>query len=106
MTDLDKLLQGSIDMHLHHGPDLLPRRVDALEAARQAQQVGMRAVVLKNHNYPTAPLAMMVSRLIPGVGVFGSICLDFEIGGAKLPRFRSLGQTWRPGGLDAYPFLS
>ena len=82
MNPIDELLQGSIDMHLHHGPDsFLPRRVDALEAARQAQQMGMRAIVLKNHHYPTAPLATMVSQLVPGMGVFGSLCLDFEIGG-------------------------
>ncbi len=82
MTDIDRLLQGSIDMHVHHGPDSFqPRRVDALEAARQAQQMGMRAIVFKSHHYPTAPLAIMVGQLITGVKVFGSLCLDFEIGG-------------------------
>jgi hypothetical protein len=81
MTDIDKLLHGSIDMHLHHSPDLTPRRVDALEAARQAQHVGMRAIVLKNHYYPTTPMAILVKQLVPGIDVFGSICLNLELGG-------------------------
>src|SRR5512136_2667235 len=79
--DLDDLLRGAIDMHLHPGPDMFPCRVDALEAAKQARQVGMRAIVIKNHTYPTTPLAMMVAQLVPEVAVFGSICLDDDIGG-------------------------
>jgi hypothetical protein len=80
-TTLDDLLRGSIDMHLHSGPDMFPCRVDALEAAKQARQVGMRAIVIKNHSYPTTPLAMTVGQLVPEVSVFGSICLDYDIGG-------------------------
>jgi predicted TIM-barrel fold metal-dependent hydrolase len=69
-------------MHLHHGPDLtMPTRSDALETARQARAMGMRAIVLKNQNYPTAPLATMVNQLVPEVKVFGSICLDYDVGG-------------------------
>jgi len=81
MTVVDRLLQGAIDMHVHHSPDHMPRLMDALGAARQAQQAGMRAIVLKNHSYPTAPLAIMASQLVPGVQVFGSLCLDWEVGG-------------------------
>jgi len=82
MSVIEKLLQGSIDMHVHHGPDSrIERRVDALQAARQAQEAGMRAIVLKSHVYPTAPLAYIVSQVIENITVFGSICLDFEVGG-------------------------
>ncbi|OGO40452.1 MAG: hypothetical protein A2147_08785 [Chloroflexi bacterium RBG_16_57_8] len=79
--NLDELLRGAIDMHLHTGPDVMPGRVDALEAAKQARQAGMRAIVIKNHSYPTTPLAMMAGQLVPEVAVFGSICLDYDIGG-------------------------
>ena len=69
-------------MHVHHAPDLtMPTRADALGIARQAREMGMRAIVLKNQSYPTAPLATMVSQLVPEVKVFGSICLDYEVGG-------------------------
>lgn len=77
-----ELLRGSIDMHIHHGPDpRVERRVDALEAALQAQEAGMRAIVLKSHDYPTAPLAALAEQTAPRVRVFGSLCLDGEVGG-------------------------
>ncbi len=85
IVDIDKLLTDSIDVHLHPGPDTFKCRVDALEAAKQAAQVGMRALVIKNHFYSTAPLAKMVNQLVPNFTVFGSICLDYEIGGLNAP---------------------
>ena len=41
----------------------------------------MKAIVIKNHFYPTAPIAMMVNQLVPDFNVFGSVCLDYELGG-------------------------
>ncbi len=72
-------------MHLHHGPDpRVERRVDALQAAHQAQEAGMRAIVLKSHEYPTAPLAYLLSQVVSDINIFGSICLDFEVGGLNI----------------------
>ena len=79
--EIDELLQGSIDMHLHTKPSPTPYRLDALETARLAQEAGMRAIVFKSHYYPTEPIASLVRQLVPGVAVFGSVCLDFEVGG-------------------------
>ncbi len=98
---IDELLRGAVDMHLHSGPDVFACRVDALEAARQARQVGMRAIVIKNHSYPTTPLAVTVCQLVPEVAVFGSICLDYEIGGLNaeaLERHAMMGAkiAWMP----------
>ena len=81
MIDIDKLLQGAVDMHMHVAPDIIPLRVDALEAAQEARNVGMKAIVLKTPCCPTALLATLVSKLVPEVGVLGSISLDFEVGG-------------------------
>jgi hypothetical protein len=81
MGKIDKLLDGSIDMHVHCGPDpLIERRLDALQIARQAQEMGMRGVVLKSHSYPTAPLAYIVNQIVPQVSIFGSLCLEYETG--------------------------
>jgi hypothetical protein len=80
LIDYDKLLSGAIDMHLHPGTNAFCR-IDALEAARHAKQAGMQAIVIKDHFVPTAPIAAMVNRLVPDFHVFGSICLDYEIGG-------------------------
>jgi imidazolonepropionase-like amidohydrolase len=79
--DVDKLMMGAIDMHMHPGPAPGPCRVDAIEAARQALQVGMRAIVIKSHDFPTAALAVIVNQVVPGIRVFGSVCLDNEVGG-------------------------
>ncbi len=79
---IDDILCGSIDMHVHHSPDsLLKRRLDALETAKQARELGLRGIVLKSHDYPTVALAHLVNQLVPEVSTFGSLCLDYESGG-------------------------
>jgi len=79
---IDDLVRGSIDMHVHHAPcTLIPGRMNALDTAKWARQMGMKAIVLKSSDYPTAPLAEIVNELVPEVKVIGSICLDYEIGG-------------------------
>jgi len=75
-------MTGSIDMHVHFSPDSLQeRRQDALRLAYSARDLGMRAIVLKNREYNTVPLALLVSELVPEVRVFGSLTLDNEVGG-------------------------
>ncbi|MBI2858836.1 MAG: hypothetical protein HYX90_07140 [Chloroflexi bacterium] len=82
MSVLEQLMRGSIDMHVHHGPDpVRERSVDALQAALEAEEAGMRAIVLKSHDYPTAPLAHIVGKSVHNLAVCGSICLDWEVGG-------------------------
>jgi hypothetical protein len=78
--NIDHLLKDAIDMHMHPGPDM-GSRLDAIEAAKQAQQAGMKAIVLKSHSYTAAAMAMIVNKLVPDFKTFGSVCLDFEIGG-------------------------
>ena len=81
-AQVDDVLHGSFDLHLHAGPDARrERRVDALEAARDAQEAGMAGFVLKNHDYSTAPLAYALNRMYPGLTVAGSICLNDGVGG-------------------------
>src|SRR5215471_4794260 len=66
-------LTGAIDMHAHADPDGVPRSIDAIELARLAKARGMRAMVLKNHYEPTASLAFVVRKEVPGIEVFGGI---------------------------------
>lgn len=76
-----RVLRGAIDSHLHFAPDIMPRRFNALEIALQARDAGMRAIVIKNHNYPTANLATLVGELVPEVGVYGGVCMEYDVGG-------------------------
>jgi hypothetical protein len=79
----DDYVKGSIDMHLHPGITKGPSRVDVIEAAQQAQQAGMKALVYKSHNF-TAAVAVLVNRMFPDIKIYGSICLDYEIGGINI----------------------
>ena len=82
---IEDLLRGSIDMHVHADPDsAMERRLDFLEAARHAQEAGMRAIVLKSHDYPTAPLAYFLNKIMSGITVIGSQSLDDPTGGLNV----------------------
>jgi hypothetical protein len=74
-------LRGAIDIHVHGNPDNVPRSVDGLEAARFARDKGMRAIVLKSHFDPTAGLAWLARKAVPGIEVFGGIDLNLPVGG-------------------------
>ena len=76
-------LTGAIDMHAHSDPDGSPRSIDAIDLARLAKSHGMRAIVLKNHYEPTASLAYLVRKEVPGIEVFGGISLDLTVGGVN-----------------------
>jgi hypothetical protein len=78
----EELIVGAIDMHCHHGPDPHRQRsVDAAEAVLEAEALGMGAIVLKSHAYPTGPVAMLMQKTVKHLRVFGGICCDFEVGG-------------------------
>jgi Family of unknown function (DUF6282) len=74
-------LNGVIDIHAHADPDSLPRSIDAIDLARLAKTRGMRGIVLKSHYEPTASLAYLVAKVVPGIAVFGGIDLNRSVGG-------------------------
>jgi Family of unknown function (DUF6282) len=78
-----ELLAGAVDIHIHHGPDLYPRIQDPIELAQDAKAAGMRALCLKTHNFPTAPMALLARNTVPGIDIFGSIACNLEVGGVN-----------------------
>lgn len=74
-------LRGAIDIHVHSDPDNVPRSLDGIEAARLAKEKGLRAIVLKSHYDPTAGLALLARKAVPGIEVFGGIDLNLPAGG-------------------------
>ncbi len=76
-----KALEGVIDIHAHTAPDSVPRSIDAIDLARLAASRGMRAIVFKNHYEPTASLAYLVQKEVPGIQAFGGIDLNLSVGG-------------------------
>lgn len=76
-----KPLEGVIDIHAHTAPDSVPRSIDSIDLARLAESRGMRAIVFKNHYEPTASLAYLVHKVVPGIQAFGGIDLNLSVGG-------------------------
>jgi len=77
----DADLRGAIDIHVHSLPDDRPRALDVAEAARNARERGMRAIVIKSHYEFTAGLAYLVRKQVPGIEVFGGVDLNRPVGG-------------------------
>ena len=76
-------LNQVIDIHVHSDPDSSPRSIDAIDLARLAKSRGMRGLVLKNHYEPTASLAYVVRKEVPGIEIFGGIDLNRSVGGVN-----------------------
>jgi hypothetical protein len=75
-------MRGSIDFHVHAGPDPFhERRVDVIELARQGKEAGMKAIVAKCHQFGTAPLAYLVNQMVPGFTLVGSLTVNSGVGG-------------------------
>lgn len=74
-------LKGVIDLHAHCAPDAVARSIDAIELAKLAKQNEMRGFVFKNHTEPTATLAWLVRKEVPGIEAFGGIVLNRAVGG-------------------------
>lgn len=79
---IGRLMEGAIDFHVHADPDPYhPRRLDVLDLALQAKELGMKAIVAKCHHFGTAPLAYLVNKIVSGFTLIGSLTLNSEVGG-------------------------
>ena len=82
LPEKDKeLMRGVIDLHVHATPDVFERPYDESELARQARDVGYRAVLFKSHAVINADRMYYVRKLVPGIDVFGGVVLNYTVGG-------------------------
>ena len=96
LSNVDRILEGALDIHVHFGPDpKVERRAGAVEIALQAREMGMQGVVLKSHEYPTHPVAATTSDLVSDITVLGGVALDEEVGGLNI---RAVEATANMGG--------
>src|SRR3972149_4650843 len=77
-----RLLEGAIDMHIHSAPDVYPRILNDVELGRQAKEMGMWAIVLKNHFVTTADRAQIATDE-SGFPVYCGILLNHSVGGVN-----------------------
>jgi hypothetical protein len=74
-------LRDAYDVHVHVAPDIIERRVDDIDLAREFLSRGLKGFVLKSHYIPTAERAKVVSKAVPGISAYGSIALNHSVGG-------------------------
>jgi hypothetical protein len=97
-------LAGVIDIHAHTAPDSVPRSIDAIDLARLAQSKGMRAIVYKNHYEPTADMAYLVHKVVPGIEAYGGIDLNLSVGGMNPAAVEKMAET--TGHLGRFVWMS
>jgi len=97
MLEIEKrFVSGRCDIHIHTGPDsyfgiyasrewAMPatsiRLLDNIEAAQEAREAGMKAILLKCTSICTVDRAYSAHKLVPEVEVFGEINVNESIGG-------------------------
>lgn len=82
--EVDALLVGAVDLHVHPAPSPFPRRLSIQEAAADADGAGFRAIVVKSHHLPMQSdvLALRAAgQLDFNTQVFAGIALNDTIGG-------------------------
>jgi hypothetical protein len=76
-----KCLQGAYDLQVHVAPDVIERRIDDLDLAKEFLGRGLKGFVLKSHYFPTAERARVVTKAVPGIAAYGAITLNHSVGG-------------------------
>lgn len=81
--EVDELLVGGVDLHLHPAPSPFPRRIGIVDAARDASAAGFRAIVAKSHHHSMQTDVLAVGDELKGlsVQVFGGVALNRTVGG-------------------------
>lgn len=77
-----EILKGIIDLHVHAGPSVANREVDAAEMLKEAVEAGYRGFLIKDHYFPTMMSAKLVEKHLgnDNVKVFGAIALNNSVG--------------------------
>jgi hypothetical protein len=80
-STIKDLVKGAFDMHVHSGPDVLPRKFDDVDLAKRGLDAQMGGFVLKSHYICTADRATLINKLFPGIQAFGGLALNNSVGG-------------------------
>lgn len=78
-----ELLRDAIDIHVHAGPHIFssPRRVDPIQAATEARDAGMRAIVFMDVFEMSNGTSWLVNRAVPDFQTFGGLIMNTVYGG-------------------------
>jgi hypothetical protein len=96
-----KALEGAYDLQIHVGPDVIARRIDDIDCAKEFLAHGMKGFVLKSHYIQTGERAQVVTKAVPGSRIFGALTLNHSVGGLNPVAVELAGRTgckivWMP----------
>ncbi len=96
-----KCLEGAYDLQIHVGPDVIARRIDDIDCAKEFLAHGLRGFVLKSHYIQTGERAQVVTKAVPGIKAFGAVTLNHSVGGLNPVAVELAGRTgckivWMP----------
>jgi len=74
-------IEGGYDLQVHVAPDVIGRRIDDLDLAKEFLGRKLKGFVLKSHYAPTYERAKVVTKASPGITAFGAITLNHSVGG-------------------------
>lgn len=94
-------IEGGYDLQVHVSPDVIPRRVDDLDLAKEFLAHKLKGFVLKSHYAPTYERAKVVTKASPGIQAFGAITLNHSVGGLNPVALEIAGRSgnkivWMP----------
>src|SRR6516162_3536640 len=94
-------IQGAYDLQVHVAPDVIERRIDDLDLAKEFLARGLKGFVLKSHYFPTAERAQVVTKAVPGIRAMGAITLNHAVGGLNPVALEIAGRSgckivWMP----------
>lgn len=89
MTEIEEIVKQAIDLHLHIGPEIIPRRYTAASLAQQ-EKGRLSGAVLKNHFVSTISAAYEFSK--PQLELYGGIVLNQSVGGLNSDAIRAAAQ--------------
>lgn len=82
MTNERDILEGILDIHVHAGPSVASRAVDAADMLKEAIVAGYRGFLVKDHYFPSCMGVKMVQEHCDaqGVEIYSSMALNNAIG--------------------------
>jgi hypothetical protein len=94
-------IRGGYDLQVHVAPDVIERRIDDLDLAKEFLARGLNGFVLKSHYFPTAERAKVVTKAVPGIRAMGAITLNHAVGGLNPVALELAGRSgckvvWMP----------
>src|SRR5699024_4195115 len=79
--DIQKILNGAYDLHMHTAPDVVERKLDDIDMAERSESLGIKGFGIKSHYFCTSERARLVKKMHPKVNPLGAIVLNNTVGG-------------------------